>query len=151
MERLIADKGMILVNCQAILDEILATDDLDQKISRLQDQASGLSQRIRRLVTENANAVMDQTAFEKDYELLTWQYEALTIKIEATQREKADKALRAKRVKLFIHMLQAQEERSDFDPLLFTGLVDKVVVSGEKKKVVLTFILRDGSDHVITV
>ena len=35
MEQVIAQKSLILASCQAILDEIMVTDDLDQKITKL--------------------------------------------------------------------------------------------------------------------
>ena len=46
-------------------------------------------------------------------------------------------------------MLKEQEECLEFDPVLFAAFVEKVIVSGQKKEVVLTFILRDGSEHRI--
>ena len=46
-------------------------------------------------------------------------------------------------------MLKEQEECLEFDPVLFAAFVEKVVVSGQKREVVLTFILRDGSEHRI--
>lgn len=150
MEHVIADKGMILASCQAILDEIMATDDMDQKIAKLQDQAAGLAQRIRGLVSQNARETRDQSKFQEEYEPLTRQYEALTKKIEGIQREKASKTSRAKRIRIFMGMLKEQEECLEFDPVLFAAFVEKVVVSGQKREVVLTFILRDGSEHRIT-
>ena len=149
MEHVIADKGMILASCQAILDEIMATDDMDQKTAKLQDQATGLAQRIRGLVSQNARETRDQSKFQEEYEPLTRQYEALTKKIEGIQREKASKTSRAKRIRIFMGMLKEQEECLEFDPVLFAAFVEKVIVSGQKKEVVLTFILRDGSEHRI--
>ena len=149
MEHVIADKGMILASCQAILDEIMATDDMDQKIAKLQDQATGLAQRIRGLVSQNARETRDQSQVQEEYEPLTRQYEALTKKIEGIQQEKASKTSRAKRIRIFMGMLKEQEACLEFDPVLFAAFVEKVIVSGQKKEAVLTFILRDGSEHRI--
>ena len=140
---------MILASCQVILDEIMATDDMDQKIAKLQDQATGLAQRIRGLVSQNARETRDQNKFQEEYEPLPRQYEALTKKIEGIQREKASKTSRAKRIRIFMGMLKEQKECLEFDPVLFAAFVEKVIVSGQKKEVVLTFILRDGSEHRI--
>ena len=41
MEQVIEDKDRILDECQEIIDAIMVTDDLDRKISALQDQALG--------------------------------------------------------------------------------------------------------------
>ena len=37
----------------------------------------------------------------------------------------------------------------EFEPALFTAFVEKVVVSGTKKDVRLTLVLRDGSEYKI--
>ena len=44
-------------------------------------------------------------------------------------------------------MLKEQEKCLEFDPVLFTAFVEKVVVTGQKKEAVLTFFLRDGLEH----
>ena len=48
-----------------------------------------------------------------------------------------------------MRMLAGQEECLEFDPALFTSFVERVVVSGKKKDVRLTFVLRDGSEYII--
>ena len=108
-----------------------------------------MAQRIRGLVSQNARETRDQSKFQEEYEPLTRQYEALTKKIEGIQREKASKTSRAKRIRIFMGMLKEQEECLEFDPVLFATFVEKVIVSGQKKEIVLTFILRDGSEHRI--
>ena len=60
-----------------------------------------------------------------------------------------DREYRAKRISLFMRMLAEQEECLEFDPALFTAFVEKVVVSGTKKNVHLTFVLRDESEYKI--
>ena len=85
--------------------------------------------------------------FTPEYDLLVSQYEKLAAKIAAIQREKEDKEYRAKRISLFMRMLDRQEECLEFDPAVFTAFVEKVVVSGTKKAVRLKFVLRDGSEY----
>lgn len=151
MGNIIADKGMILANCQDILDEIMATDDMDSRIGKLQDQALGMGQRIRALVSENARVSKDQKEVQKEYVSLTSQYEKLVKKIAAIQSEKADKTSRAKRLRVFMGMLRNLEECIDFEPMLFAAFVEKIVVSGQKNNAVLTFVLRDGTEHSMNV
>ena len=129
----------------------MVTDDLDSKISALQDQALGLAQRIRELVSENARISRDQTEFQSEYEPLSRRYEELTKRIAAAQKEKADKEMRAKRISLFMRLLKDQGECMEFDPVLFTAFVEKVIVQGSKKDAVLTFVMRDGSEHTTAV
>lgn len=151
MEQVIEDKDRILDECQEIIDAIMVTDDLDRKISALQDQALGLQQRIRGLVSENARISRDQAAFQSEYDPLSRRYEEMTKRIAVAQKEKADKEMRAKRISLFMRLLKDQEECMEFDPVLFTAFVEKVIVRGTKKDAVLVFVMRDGSEHTIAV
>ena len=75
----------------------------------------------------------------------------MTKKIAAAQKEKADKEMRAKRISLFMRLLKDQEECMEFDPVLFTAFVEKVIVRGTKKDAVLVFVMRDGSEHTTAV
>ena len=43
-------------------------------------------------------------------------------------------------------LLARQDDELDFDPVLFTLFVDKVIVSGTKRDVHLRFVLADGSE-----
>ena len=46
-----------------------------------------------------------------------------------------------------MRMLAGQEECLEFDPAVFTAIVEKVVVSGTKKNVRLVYLLRNGSEY----
>ena len=122
---------------------------LIRQIAKLQDQAVGLAQRIRALVNENARTQMAKDEFKSEYENLAAQYGKLSDRIAAIQREKDDKEYRAKRISLFMRMLAGQEECLEFDPALFTVFVERIVVSGTKKDVVLRFVMRDGTEYSI--
>lgn len=150
LQRMIADKDTVLAECQTILDAVLSTAELDRQTAKLQDQAVGLVQRIRDLVTQNTRKSMDQEAFQKQYDELAAQHEKLTGKISALQQEKDSKECRARKIKLFMNRLAAQEACLDFDPTLFTIMVDKVVVSGTKQETTLTYVLQDGSEHIVS-
>ena len=137
----------MLEGCRQVLDEVLTTDEQSSQIAKLQDQAVGLTQRIRGLVNENARTQMTEEEFSPEYDRLVSQYEKLAAKIAAIQREKEDKEYRAKRISLFMRMLAGQEECLEFDPAVFTAIVEKVVVSGTKKNVRLVYLLRNGSEY----
>lgn len=151
MGNIIENKNRILDECREIIDAIMVMDDLDRRICALQDQAQGMAQRIRELVSENARISRDQKDFQSEYEPLTRRYEELTKKIAAAQTEKADKEMRAKRISLFVRLLKDQEACVEFDPVLFTAFVEKVIVRGSKRDPVLVFMMRDGSEHTIAV
>ena len=39
----------------------------------------------------------------------------------------------------------------EFDSVLFTAFVEKVIVQGSKKDTLLVFVMRDGSEHMTAV
>ena len=122
-------------------------DEQSRQIAKLLDQAVGLAQRIRGLVNEKARTQMTEDEFTPEYDRLVSQYENLAAKTAVIQREKEDKEYRAKRMSLFMRMLAGQEECLEFDPAVFTAIVEKVVVSGTKKNVRLVYLLRNGSEY----
>lgn len=132
-----------------LLDEVLSTDEQIKQIAKLQDQAVGLGQRIRSLVNENARTQMTEEEFKPEYDGLAARYEKLADRIAAIQREKDDREYRAKRISLFMRMLTEQEACLEFDPAVFTAFVEKVVVSGTKKNVVLRFVMRNGMEYKV--
>ena len=149
MGTLLANRQAVLDDCGRVLDEALSTDDLSRQAAKLRDQAMGLAQRIRGLVNENAKTKMSDDEFNQEYGKLVSHYERLSDRIAVIQKEKDEKDYRAKRISLFIRMLAEQEECMDFDPALFTAFVERVVVSGIKKDVRLTFVMRDGEEYSV--
>ena len=77
-------------------------------------------------------------------------YEKLTGKTAEIQRKKDDRAPRTKKCSLFMRMLTEREECIEFDPALFIGVIEKVVVSGMKKIIWIRFVLGNGSKSAIS-
>lgn len=69
-------------------------------------------------------------------------------KLEAVEREKAERAYRERQCRLFMRTLQSvtpgEDEAGLVDSDLFLALVDRVVVGDG-----LTFILRDGTEWTV--
>ena len=147
ISEIISDKSRIIDECREIIDTTMDTDDLDRHLAKLQGQALGLKQQIRALIDENASKQLDQDAYQDEYAPMSNRYEALLKKISGIQKEKSDKVTRAKRIELFMRMLEDQRECVDFDSALFSAFVEKVVVSGDKTHVQLNFLLHDGTEH----
>lgn len=76
---------------------------------------------------------------------LTGQYERIVGKIERLEAEKADRE-RWARIRLFISVLEKQEEGLEFDAGLISVFLEKLVVSGTKEDMRVRFILSDGSE-----
>ena len=125
---------------------MLDTRELDRITTRLQDQALGMAERVRKLVEENARVRRDQEEYQRDYDALAAEHEKLSEKIRSIEDQKKDKTNRRRRIEVFLRMLEEQEDYVDFDPYPFVALIDRVIVGREKK---LEFIFRDGMKYTI--
>ena len=98
------------------------------------------------ITTDSIMIYGDQEAFEQDYKKLVGQHERLVSRIEKAEAEKKDRKDRARKIELYMGLLERQDEELDFDAVLFALFVDKVIVSGTKRDVHLRFVLADGSE-----
>lgn len=141
MQKVIAEKETIFAVCREVLDEVLDTSDLDRIATRLQDQALGMAERVRKLVEENARVRRDQEEYQREYDALAAEHEKLSEKIQSIEEQKKDKTDRRRRIEVFLRILDEQKECMRFEPYTFVALVDKVVVGQNGK---LAFCLRNG-------
>ena len=141
MQKVIAEKETIFAVCREVLDEVLDTSDLDRIATRLQDQALGMAERVRKLVEENTRVRRDQEEYQREYDALAAEHEKLSEKIQSIEEQKKDKTDRRRRIEVFLRILDEQKECMRFEPYTFVALVDKVVVGQNGK---LDFCLRNG-------
>ena len=128
MQQVLSQKDEILTACREALDKAFDTTELDKAATRLQNQALGMAAEERQLVEENARVQRDQDEFKEDYEALIAEHAKLSEKIQAIAEQKKDKAERRRRIEIFLHMLEEQQECAGFEPGMFVALVDKVIV-----------------------
>ena len=144
MQKVIAEKDAIFAVCREVLDEVLDTSELDRIATRLQDQALGMAERVRKLVEENARVRRDQEEYQQEYDALAVEHEKLSEKIRSVEAQKKDKTDRRKRIELFLRMLEEQEECVEFDQDAFVALVDRVVVGQDRE---LEYVFRNGMKY----
>ena len=144
MQKVITEKDAIFAVCREVLDEALDTSELDRIATRLQDQALGIAERVRKLVEENARVQMNQEEYQQEYNALTDAYEKNSEKLRRSADQKHDKADRRRKIEVFLQMLENQEECLNFAPYTFVALVDKVVVRQDGK---LDFCFRNGMNY----
>ena len=149
MRQVIAGKEFVLATCQSVLDDLLATEELQKRLDTLQNQLQGLTQRIRAMVTEYSRVTKDKDEFDAQYSALDQQHQKLVKRITAIQQEIADREYRAKQISLFMQMLAKQSDCLEFDPKLFSAFIDHVVVDGEKKNYRLNYVFRDGTEYSV--
>ena len=146
LQRVIAEKDTIFAVCREVLDEVLDTSELDRVATRLQDQALGMAERVRKLVEENARVQMNQEEYQQEYNALADAYEKASEKLRRIADQKQDKADRRQKIEVFLRMLEQQEEYPGFDPYTFVVLVDRVVVRNDKR---LKFCFRNGMEYIV--
>ena len=144
MQKVITEKDVIFAVCREVLDEALDTSALDRIAPRLQDQALGMAERVRKLVEENARVRRDQEEYQREYEALVAEHEKLSQQIQNVEVQRKDKADRRRRIEVFLRMLEEQGECRRFEPYTFVALVDKVVVRQDGK---LNFCFRNGMNY----
>ena len=144
MQKVITEKDVIFAVCREVLDEALDTSALDRIAPRLQDQALGMAERVRKLVEENARVRRDQEEYQREYEALVAEHEKLSQQIQDVEVQRKDKADRRRRIEVFLRMLEEQGECRRFEPYTFVALVDKVVVRQDGK---LNFCFRNGMNY----
>lgn len=148
MQKVIAEKETIFAICREVLDEVLDTGELDRIATRLQDQALGMAERVRKLVEENARVRRDQEEYRREYDALAAEHEKLSEKIHSIGEQKKDKTDRRRKIEIFLQMLENQEECIEFGPYNFVTLVDRVVVGRDRK---LEFFFRNGMKYEYTI
>ena len=144
MQKVITEKDAIFAVCREVLDEVLDTSELDRIATRLQDQALGMAERVRKQVEENARVRRDQEEYQREYEALVAEHEKLSQQIQDVEVQRKDKADRRRRIEVFLRMLEEQGECRRFEPYTFVALVDKVVVRQDGK---LNFCFRNGMNY----
>ena len=144
MQKVIAEKDAIFAVCREVLDELLDTSELDRIATRLQDQALGMAECVRKLVEENAKVRRDQTEYQREYDALAAEHEKLSRQIQDVEAQKKDKSDRRRKIEVFLRILEEQEECVGFDPYTFVVLVDRVVVGQDRK---LEFYFRNGMKY----
>ena len=130
--------------CREVLDEVHDTSELDRIATRLQDQALGMAERVRKLVEENARVRREQEEYQREYEALVAEHEKRSQQIRDVEAQRKDKADRRRRIEVFLRMLEEQEECRRFESYTFVALVDKVVVRQDGK---LDFCFRNGMNY----
>ena len=113
-------------------------------LPKLAHQIDELRGQIRRLVEQNAHSSMSEEKYKAEQAKLDNAYEKLVARKKAIEKEQADRQRGSSEIGLFLQKVEGMEECLEFDPGVFSVLVDRVVVSGRKKDVGLRFVSKGG-------
>jgi len=146
VKQLITQRPEVVAACEAVLAELMDTTQLDQKRAKLQAEQARITEKVEALMTRASREVVED--FTEQYTALEAEMNRVTGKLDAVEREKAERGYRERQCKLFLRTIQSITPGEDgaglVDSDLFLALVDRVVVGDELK-----FILRDGTEWTV--
>lgn len=140
MQKFIAEKDKIIATCRDML-EGPDTTELDAEVTRLENEASSIAERLRKLVEENARARIEQAEYLCEYDALTSEYDRVYSQIQAMEDRNRDKEKRRRKLEIFLALLEKVEVCEAFEPYTFATMVEKVIAGSDGR---LQFCFRDG-------
>ena len=140
MQRVLREKDAITAACQKKLVEF-DTVELDAEVSWLENEASSVAERLRKLVEENARVRIEQAEYQREYDALATEYDRVNSRIQAMEDRYRDKEKCRRKLEIFLGLLGKVEVCESFEPYTFATLVEKVVVGRDGR---LEFCFRNG-------
>ena len=140
MQRVLREKDAIIAACRETLED-LDTAELDAEVARLENEASCIAERLRKLVEENARVRIDQIGYQREYNALANEYDRVNSRIQAMEDRYQDKEKCRRKLEIFLGLLEKVEVCKAFKPYTFATLVEKVVVGRDGR---LEFFFRNG-------
>ena len=130
----------IIATCRELLEGI-DTAELDAEVAQLENEASSIAERLRKLVEENARVRKDQMEYQWEYDALANEYDRVNSRIQAMEDRNRDKEKCRRKLEIFLGLLEKVEVCKAFMPYTFATLVEKVVVERDGR---LDFFFRNG-------
>lgn len=144
MQRMLREKDAVIAACQKKLVEI-DTVELDAEVgTRLENEASSIAERLRKMVEENARVRRDQAEYQREYDRLVVEYDRINAQIQAIEDRNRDKGKRRRKLEIFLGFLEKMEVREAFEPYTFATMVEKVIVGRDGR---LRFCFRNGMQY----
>ena len=140
LQRVIREKNAITAACREMLEGI-DTAELDADIIRLQEKATFVAERLRKLIEKNARVRIEQTEYQREYCALANEYDRVNSQIQAMEDRNRDWGKCRRKLEIFLSLLEKMEVCEAFEPYTFATLVEKVIVGRDGR---LQFCFRNG-------
>ena len=101
MQRVIREKDTIIATCRELLEGI-DTVELDAEVSWLENEASSIAERLRKLVEENARVRKDQMEYQREYNALTSEYDQVNSRVQAMEDRYRNKEKCRRKLEIFL-------------------------------------------------
>ena len=126
---LISNKDEVIKDCENTVLALVNTENIDGKISKLQEESEIIVKLMKSLIYENSRKVMNQDEYNKKYDSYTEKYEKIKSELSKLEDKKQDLKVRRDKVMMFIANLKSLNGViSEFDEKLWYAMVNKIVV-----------------------
>ncbi len=146
---IISQKNEILVAFDDIIQRLCDSTALHKEQERLMVEEELLLKEIAELVRDNTTRVQDQGEYKEQYDALVEKREAMRTRQSDVRNQIAEKAGHKRKLELYMATLKEQDAIDEFDEQLFTGTIDRIIVSGDKDMKKLSFRFKDGNEIMI--
>ena len=131
---LVSNKEEVIKDCENTVLNLVNTEDIDSKISKLQEESEIIVELMKNLIYENSRKVMNQDEYNKKYDSYTEKYEKIKSELSKLEDKKQDLKVRRDKIKIFIEDLKSNDKLIDeFDEKLWYTLIQKVIVNTGKE------------------
>ena len=133
--RLIVNKDEIIKECEDAILELTNTDNIDDEISKLQEENEALINLMKNLIYENSRKAIDQDEYNQKYDSYTNQHEKIKSEISKLENKKQNLKVRREKISLFMDNLRKTTGSiiSEFDETLWHTMVENVIIFEDKK------------------
>lgn len=127
-----------------VIDTVFDTTELEMERDALTDELNVVAGLIQDGIYQNAHVAQNQADYNKEYENLTVRYEKAKTRLDTVTSEIHDKNSRRKSIESYLSLLEERKETiTEYDPLLFHGMVEFVTVYGKDD---IRFTMKDGTE-----
>ena len=138
---LMQNKKNIIEDCKTAQKLLCNTTELDKQIAELESELHLVEEIAMQAINENKRKAVDQTKWTERNEKYLKRYDEITNLLEQLDREKAERAGKAKIIARFIKSISKQVAVSEFDDDLWFAVIENVVVGIDGS---LTFKFKNG-------
>lgn len=85
--KLLVDKAEVITNCCEMMDLLFNTTKLDAEQASLLEETQLISDMVQQTIYENAHVALDQTEYQKRYDILTQRFETAKQRLETVMAE----------------------------------------------------------------
>ena len=143
VNKLISNKDIILDNIRMLRDGISDTSSLENEKEQLGKEIAELTERVQRLIEENARVPLNQETYNREYRNLVARYDECKAKYDKAQDEIRRRKARGEQIDKFIRDISDQNLIQSFDKTLWCSLMDFITVYS-KDDIRVTF--KDGTE-----